>query len=431
MFKFILLILVSVSCSQFSSVENGGRVESNFGFSIIQGSTDESSTILRLVYPGFLNPNFKIFEIESKKEIKTFEVRHYQKEYSGFRVTHILIDNLKTKIDYKLEVLTSEGMWKDSRIFSTLNPKKKNLKVLVASCMDDTFNDVGNKIWPMALGHKPDLVLLIGDNLYADIYSGIFVGSKLPAKPEQIWRRHIDHAMKLKINRMNKLTPILTTWDDHDYGVDDGDKHFEYKEPSMEMFRTFFPMKDNDITSQGYGVGSLTKISGQNIFLLDGRSFRDSKKEKNGMHFGKAQREWLKKNLSESNHLNWIISGDQFFGGYHTYESFEGLHPKEFQSFKTDIKESGKNVFFISGDRHFVELIKVPTSEIGKESFEITLSGIHAKMFPNNLEKFNNPKRIKGFAGKYNYGIFEASGNKVTLKAYSMDGLEFSYTYKP
>ena len=216
-----------MACSQFSTVENGGRVESNYQFSIIQGSTDETSTVIRLVYPGFLIPEFKVFELGSNKEVTHKKVKHFQKEYSGFKVTHLFLSHLDPASTYRFEVISSDKMWKDVRTFKTLASKKNSLKALVASCMDDTFNDVGNKIWPKAFAHNPDIVLLIGDNLYADIYSGVFVGAKLPATPSQLWQRHVDHAMKLKLNRMSMLKPVLTTWDDHDYGVDDGDRHYK------------------------------------------------------------------------------------------------------------------------------------------------------------------------------------------------------------
>lgn len=37
---------------------------------------------------------------------------------------------------------------------------------------------------------------------------------------------------------MNK-TEIVGVWDDHDFGIENGDKHFEHKEEMMELWLDF------------------------------------------------------------------------------------------------------------------------------------------------------------------------------------------------
>jgi alkaline phosphatase D len=428
--KIVVLItcLVLSSCSSnilqsLISNEITSRAESNYQFSILQGTTDSKSTVIRFVYPNFLQPIYEVYDSENNK-IPVASVRDFERKAFEFKVSHIFIENLSPDESYRLEVKTQDKQWKDTRYFKTLKNSDENLRVLVASCMSDSFNEIGNKIWPKAFAHNPDVVFLTGDNLYADVYSGIYIGSKIPTSIEHLWRRHIDHAMLMKVYRMEKLVPTFTTWDDHDYGLNNGDKSYKNKEQSAEIFKIFFPTFKNEFVSLGKGVGSSFKFRGNNFLFLDGRSFRDSESKKDGHHFGIEQRAWIRKQLADGNELNWLIGGDQFFGAYHPYESFEGLHPIEFKKFLSELKELNKRYLFVSGDRHLVEVMKISEKDLGSNSIEYTISGMHTKMYPGSLERDPNPRRIDGFDGEPNYVIFdiqkEGDKSKVQFRAFSL-----------
>ena len=45
-------------------------------------------------------------------------------------------------------------------------------------------------------------------------------------------------------------------------------------------------------------------------------------------------------------------------------------------------------------------------SSLGK-SYELTTSGIHAKVFPGSFEKFPNPFMMVGKSGVYNYMLID------------------------
>jgi phosphodiesterase/alkaline phosphatase D-like protein len=175
-------------------------------------------------------------------------------------------------------------------------------------------------------------------------------------------------------------------------------------------------------------------LRGQNFFFLDGRSFRDSRENKKGGHLGMAQRSWLHKSLQKTTGLNWLIMGDQFFGGYHSFESFEGLHPIQFNAFKNELKKLNKRYVFLSGDRHLVEAMKISKEEVGRTSMEYTISGMHTKTYKGALKRDPNPRRIGGFDGQENYGIFttrefDNDQTSITLKAYSISGEKLSHEY--
>src|SRR5690606_28683895 len=105
----------------------------------------------------------------------------------------------------------------------------------------------------------------------------------------------------------------------------------------------------------GPGIASRLNLRGMHFTFLDDRSFRDNDNP-DGEHFGPEQEEWLFQDLKTSQLPTWIISGDQFFGGYHKYDSYEGNHPRAFENFLKQLKEIPTPFVFVSGDRHMTEV---------------------------------------------------------------------------
>lgn len=412
---FFLFIFFVVSSCASSPQYNSGRPDSNYMFSVLQGSTDETSTVLRLVYPNYLKPLMKVTD-NTGKNVPITEIKEFKNKVYEFKSVHLILKHLNPEKIYHLSLTTPSGDWSDTRTFKTLKVKD-NLRVLVASCSSDQFNDIGNIIWPEAFDKNPNVVFLIGDNIYADIYSGIYIGHNIPSTPDHLWRRHVDHAMTMKIYRMKELVPTFVTWDDHDYGLNDGDGSYKHKEESKKIFQAFFPTYDTKNQVKTIGVGSRLNLIGQQFNFLDGRSFRSPRKDKNGFHLGKKQREMLLATVKQSKSINWLIMGDQFFGGYHPYESFEGLHPVEFQKFKEELMETHKKFVFLSGDRHFIEVMKAKEFN----SIEYTVSGVHTKTYKGALARDPNPNRLDGFDGQYNYGIFDIQADgHIRFRAYTV-----------
>ena len=428
--KYTLILLslfILLSCSTSDLLEGySSRPESNYKFSIIQGSTTETTTLIRVVYPKAIKVKYSISDSTGKPH--KFKIKaSFSRSFSPFKVDHIKIDKLTLGKTYRIEVKSNQKKWNDERYFRTLNTNKRYYKILVASCMNDSYNEVGNNIWPKAFAHKPDLSFLIGDNIYADTFSGIYLGSYGVVGPSHLWNRYIDHAMSMKLYRMKNLTPTYVTWDDHDFGQNDGGKDYKYKNEAKKLLNIFFPREESLNYNFGPGVSSHLNLGGINFLFLDNRSFRASKKELSGPHFGKEQRKWINK-IVTSNEVNLLISGDQFFGHYHPFESFEGNHTITFSQFLKDIKNSKGKVAFLSGDRHLIEVMKIPSERVGYKTFEYTVSGIHTKMYPGSLSRDKNPLRIDGLDGVPNYAIFDLEKNEnalsIKFKGFSLKGKE-------
>ena len=109
------------------------------------------------------------------------------------------------------------------------------------------------------------------------------------------------------------------------------------------------------------------------------------------------------KSLKEESQPSFIIKGDQFFGGYHTFDSFEGNHPQDFLRFVTDLRDLKTPFIFMSGDRHMSEIMQFPRSLFGLPSFEITSSPMHGKTYgPSELK---NPWRVVAVENKVNFTL--------------------------
>ena len=57
------------------------------------------------------------------------------------------------------------------------------------------------------------------------------------------------------------------------------------------------------------------------------------KTNKKGTHWGYQQEKWLTRELSRNNKPAWLIQGDQFFGAYHRFESYEKRPPHQLQAY--------------------------------------------------------------------------------------------------
>src|SRR5688500_18595322 len=88
------------------------------------------------------------------------------------------------------------------------NPAKPVAKVAFGSCADQTKPC---PVWTRIAEQKPDLLVLLGDNVYSDIEDGKLV----PADPAKIARCYRELAAIPAFKALRQQCPVLATWDDH------------------------------------------------------------------------------------------------------------------------------------------------------------------------------------------------------------------------
>lgn len=371
---------------------------------VVQSVTSDTQARFVILVPKSESPLYFVRRGESFTQLKP---ERSERSYSKQATDQVEAFDLALKQNYELLILSPAGELWDKREFRALDVKRKRGRIAVISCSDEHMREMADKMWPQVLQQKPDVLLMIGDNVYADHLEEKRWGD---TTAEVVWERYVRNRSSLPLYMAPQLIPVLATWDDHDFGRNDADRTYAYKEQSLETFLSFFAQrKPGPGFERGPGVASWWSAFGIQIGLLDGRFFRSPNKLDlpDQTHFGPEQEKWINDHLKTVQTPVWLVSGDQFFGGYHGFESYEGSHPKSFQAQLGEWRKSKAPIVFVSGDRHLSEIIKVPESVLGYPTYEITSSAIHAKVFADAFERFPNKNQLIGVAGVYNYSIVE------------------------
>ncbi|MDT0606990.1 alkaline phosphatase D family protein [Croceitalea rosinachiae] len=244
-------------------------------------------------------------------------------------------------------------------------------------------HDMENVFWDDILAQNPDAFIWGGDIVYADTDNT----SKI--------QEHYDLQDTVPNYATLKEKVFITgTWDDHDYGLNDGGIEFSAKKGSQQAFLNFMDVPQNDERRQQEGVYSSQMISKPNglikIINLDTRYFRtgliDDKKEGrrykpndygDGTILGKAQWQWLENELKTSNaDFNLIVSSIQFLSNEHGFEKWAN-HPAEVDKMEKLITSSGaKGVLILSGDRHISEFSRKDLKGLSYPLIDFTSSGL-------------------------------------------------------
>lgn len=372
----LLFLLFFYGCSQLPS----RRTDK---LSILQGVTNSKEVEFSIVAPRNKSLVFELRD-ESGAMISPVETKTITRDFSNYGIYKVLFERDPQKL-YNLFVLDGVKII-DQRLVGRGQKSSSDLRIAVASCISD-FYSKHNKIWQTLADKNPEYLLLIGDNIYADKVS---MTETTEVDPKILWDRYIDARLSYPLFFQEKLIPTHSLWDDHDYGLNNGDSSYKYKDESKEIFDAFYAQSlSDDDWNKSHGVGGLLSLGDFNLYFLDGRSFRSP--DQKGSHLGLDQTAWFYSKLREEESPSLIIKGDQFFGGYHPYESFEGKHPENFQSFVGELKKIPTPFVFLSGDRHLSEIMQFPRSLFGKPSFEITSSAMMSRTAPLNDR---NPWRV-------------------------------------
>jgi alkaline phosphatase D len=373
---------------------------------VMQGATTDTATQL-IVQGKAAEPLYLVVWGDSFKNPLSARDTH-QTSVAGtdLQLTQFSVEGLTPKKLYRAHWVNRQGKLVAMRQFESLAVGGREARIAVASCMDDAFASEQKAQWEALAGENPDALFLIGDTSYTDS------GLKGPMTLAQLWRRHSETRASLQLFQLPKLIPIFAIWDDHDFGQNDGNGSFALKEGSREIFWAFFGNSTYPgQLERGPGMSYRVEAFGQAFFFLDGRYFRSPPEKVAGrlaQHFGRDTEAWLFSSL-DSRTPSWLISGDQFFGGYHKYESYEGNHPTSFAKFLQRLKQRATPIVFLSGDRHLSEVMRIDAAVLGFQTYEFTSSAIHAKTFPGSFVQEPNPRQIAGRDGEINFMTLQTS----------------------
>ena len=279
-----------------------------------------------------------------------------------------------------------------------------NTRIGFGSCFNQ---DKSAKIWKIIGDSDLDGFLFLGDNIYA---SRDFSRAKLEAA----------YAKASVVIPWDRLGPIQATWDDHDFGRNDGGADFSERLVSQRLFWQFFgPLMDvSQPASEGVYNSTIRVIEGNKvqIIALDTRSFRGRLKptlirntpgaeryvpnpDVSQSMLGETQWAWLEEQLNISADIRIIMSSIQVIAEGHGWERWGNL-PHERDRLLDLLKQrESSDLLLISGDRHVGGVYQ---TEYGNELFiEVTSSGLNmawsqsTEYLPNQL---GTPIRENHFA---------------------------------
>ena len=332
-------------------------------------------------------------------------------------IDHVEVTGLRPAVDFELIVIDArDGVLRDRRTLRSIDPNKTHARIALVSATDDHRVADAQLMWPEVLSQSLDAILLIGDNVFVD---NARAGSTwIRPDPPTLWRRYAETRAALPLFFASRLVPTLATWDDHDFAHAGADKNYPFGEDARRTFLSFFAQDAvGDQFGRGPGIASWWRAFGIEIGLTDNRSFRSVNHLAEGQtHFGSDQRTWIAAQLAAAQAPVVLISGDQFFGGYHPFESFEGSHPEDFKKALAEWRAVQRTpLVFASGDRRLSEILAVPPEALGYPTFEITSSGLHAGVFKDTLQLYPSPHQMVGVAGQLNYSVIEIMRAELNL----------------
>jgi alkaline phosphatase D len=242
-------------------------------------------------------------------------------------------------------------------------------RLALGSCMKQ---DRPVPILRTVMDWEPELFIWLGDNIYGDTHDM----NVLEARYQQLAAKPLFAALRAK-------TPMVATWDDHDYGLNDAGSDYTKKEESKEIFLRFWNEPEESERRQRPGIHTSytftdpTLKKSLQVIMLDTRTFRTpltkntTSSYKNDYRpdsspantfLGADQWNWLKSRLQEPADLRLIGTSIQFGHEYNGWESWTNF-PTEIEKMVDLIKETKANgVVFLSGDVHWGELsvLKAP-----------------------------------------------------------------------
>lgn len=304
-----------------------------------------------------------------------------------------------------------------------------------------TFGSCANQskpqgIWNAVLASRPDLFIFLGDNIYGDT-----------TDMNVLRTRYALLGRNEGYQRLLATTPVIATWDDHDYGANDAGAEYPQKYGSKQIFLDFFGepatsarrLRDGGIyTAYTYGPPA-QRIQ---VILLDTRWDRSpllrvndaeaavrrlrqvgpylANPDPNAHLLGEDQWQWLAEQLRQPATIRIIGTSIPFLQegtGWETWANF----PKEQARLLTLINDTHANgLLFLTGDTHRAQFSK-RTQGVPYPLWEVNSSGL-----TENVDwPAPDSSRLGSYYTENNYGLlhidWREADPEITMEIRAVD----------
>ena len=285
-------------------------------------------------------------------------------------------------------------------------------RIVFGSCV---HQDREQPIWNAIVDAKPDVFLLIGDNIYGD-----------SSDMNVLRKKYEKLGAQPGYQKLLSTCPLYAIWDDHDYGLNDAGVEFAQKVASQRVFNDFFNVSADSPrrTREGIYDAHIVGPPGRRVqfILLDTRYFRtglkraaDGERIGNGPYapdespeatvLGSAQWKWLEQQLKQPADVRVVASSIQVVPHQHGWEMWANFKRDRQRMFQLIRDTSAEGVVFISGDRHLAEISRLQPNESGPNYplYELTSSSLNVPSGGGNENELNR-HRVGQHYLKVNFG---------------------------
>lgn len=285
-------------------------------------------------------------------------------------------------------------------------------------------------MWAQIAASNPQLFLFIGDNVYGD------TGWAGDAAMESTRAAYATQSLHREFANFRAQIPMLATWDDHDYGLNDAGGAFALRRWAEEIFETYW---DSSATVRARPGIYESHVFGEQdrqvqLIMLDTRYFRsdferkayDDRAANTGPYIasdnpeltmlGAAQWAWLKGELQKPADLRIVVSSVQLLTEAHDWEAWAEMPLERRRLLDLLSARAGGGLVVLSGDRHSGGIYRM--GHQGETIDEITSSSLNLA-FGNTAdatEREPDPKRITPFIAEENFGLVEIDWAAKALK---------------
>jgi alkaline phosphatase D len=362
---------------------------------------------------------FEFWE-KGKPETKAKTEKYLTKKSEGF-TAHLTADLLTvgTKYEYSLfingkKVERPYPLEFQTQVLWQWRTEPPPIKFVFGSCLyvnDPPLDRKGEPygsnfhIFETIAKQKPEFMIWGGDNTYLR-------EPDYDSKAGMLYR--YTHSRSLP-----ELQPLLgsihhyATWDDHDFGPNDSDRSFVYKDISTEIFKNFWANPTYGVPTDGKGICTRVQWGDIEFFLLDDRYFktpqdRDDIEKK---LLGDQQIEWIADAISSSKaSFKFLVCGVQVINAAAVYENYATC-PEERQRLITRIRESNaRGVFFLTGDRHHTSLSALQENDKVYPLYDLTSSSLTSGVYAPQPEEKNTNLIPNTVVVEQNFALMEITG---------------------